>query len=124
MPQYVDGFLIPVPKKNLAAYRKMAKLASKIWLDHGAVAYRECVGDDLAIPGMSNSFSKVAKLKSNEVVVFAWIVYRSKSDRNKVHAKVMKDPRIASAMPTDGKNPFDMKRMAMAGFKTLVVAGE
>jgi uncharacterized protein YbaA (DUF1428 family) len=115
---YVDGFLLPVPKKNLAAYQKMAKAAGKVWMDHGALEYRECVGDDLNIKGML-SFTKQLATKANETVVFSWIVYKSKAHRNAVNKKVMKDPRLNSMM--GGKDmPFDMKRMCYGGFKTIV----
>ena len=115
---YVDGFLIPVPKKNLAAYRRIAAKAGKIWRELGALEYRECVGDDLAVK-MGVSFPKAAKAKAGETVVFSWIVYRSKAQRDRVNAKVMKDPRIAKMM--EGKAmPFDMKRMAYGGFKVFV----
>lgn len=115
---YVDGFLLPVPKKNLAAYQKMSKTAGKVWKDHGALEYRECVGDDLNIKGML-SFSKQLATKPAETVVFSWIVYKSKAHRNAVNKKVMKDPRLNSMM--GGKDmPFDMKRMCYGGFKTIV----
>lgn len=113
--KYVDGFVIPVPKKNLKAYTKLASLAGKVWMEHGALEYRECAGDDLEVPcGMP--FSKALKLKPGETVVFAWIVYRSRAHRDQVNAKVMKDPRMAAAP----KCPFDVKRMTWGGFKTLV----
>lgn len=115
---YVDGFLIPVPKKNLAAYRKMAKLGSKVWIDHDALEYRECAGDDLNVPSML-SFMKVASAKPQETVIFAWIVYKSRAHRDSVNAKVLKDPRMT--MPPKGM-PFDMKKMAFGGFKVLVEA--
>jgi uncharacterized protein YbaA (DUF1428 family) len=113
---YVDGFLLPVPKKNLAAYRRMSEKAGKIWKEHGALEYRECAGDDLDVK-MGVSFKKIIKLKPNETVVFAWIVYKSRAHRDKVNAKVMKDPRMD--MPSK-KMPFDMKRMAYGGFKVFV----
>lgn len=115
---YVDGFVIPVPKKNLKAYAKMSQLAGKVWKEHGALEYRECVGDDLA-GQMGTPFTKLAKIKPGETVVFAWIVYKSKAHRDKVNAKVMKDPRITQGM--DGKKmPFDVKRMSYGGFKIFV----
>lgn len=118
MARYVDGFLLPVPKKNLKAYEALAKKASKIWKEYGALAYCECVGDDLDIKGMTG-FPKVVKTKPGETVVFSWIVYKSKAQRDKVNAQVMKDPRLMEMC--DPKNmPFDCKRMAMGGFKTLV----
>jgi uncharacterized protein YbaA (DUF1428 family) len=113
---YVDGFVIPVPKKNLPAYVRMAKKAGKIWKEHGALEYRECAGDDLDIQ-FGRSFPKQLKLKPDETVVFAWVVYKSKADRNRVVAKVMQDPRLKM----DDKNmPFDMQRMVYGGFKVLV----
>lgn len=115
---YVDGFLIPVPRKNMAAYRRMSAKAGKIWRELGALEYRECVGDDLAVK-MGVSFTKAAKAKPGEVVVFSWIVYTSKAQRDRINAKIMKDPRIAKLM--EGKAmPFDMKRMALGGFKVFV----
>ena len=114
---YVDGFVIPMAKKNLAAYKRMAKAASKIWREFGAVDYKECVGDDLAIK-MGIPFPRLAKAKPGETVVFSWIVYKSKAQRDKVNAKIMKDPRIEKMM--QGKPPFDMKRMSYGGFKVLV----
>ena len=116
---YVDGYVLPVPKKNLAAYRKMAATAGKVWREYGALDYKECAGDDLdtkfGIP-----FGKQMKLKRGETVVFAWIVFKSKADRNRVNAKVMKDPRIHEGVPK--KMPFDMKRMVYGGFNVLVEA--
>jgi uncharacterized protein YbaA (DUF1428 family) len=117
---YVDGFVIPVPKKNLKAYAKMSELAGKVWKEHGALEYRECVGDDLATK-MGTPFPKLAKAKSGETVVFAWIVYKSKAHRDKVNAKVMKDPRM-NAMMEGKKMPFDLKRMSFGGFKIFVEA--
>lgn len=114
---YIDGFIVPVPKKNLAAYRAMSRKAGKIWREHGALEYRECVGDDLRIKG-TMSFVSSANAKPNETVVFAWIVYRSRAHRDRVNAKVMKDPRLASMSPET--MPFDVKRMAYGGFKVFV----
>lgn len=120
MPKYVDGFLLAVPKKNLAAYVKMAKAASKVWLDHGALDYRECVGEDLA-PKFGTPFPQQMKCKPGETVVFSWITYKSRAHRDKVNAKVMKDPRLAGMC--DEKNPpFDMKRMCYGGFDVAVDA--
>lgn len=113
---YADGFVIPIPKKNVAAYRKMARLGRKVWLEHGALEYYECVGDDLTVPAMFAGFGKMAKLKKNETVVFAWIVYRSKAHRDRVNAKVMADPR----MKVPKSMPFDHARMAFGGFKVIV----
>ena len=115
---YVDGYVLPVPTANLAAYRRMAKKAGEVWRDHGALEYHECVADDVQ-PGKLTSFPQSVKLKEGETVVFAWIVYKSRKDRDRINAKVMADPRLASMM--DGKNmPFDGKRMFWGGFKTMV----
>lgn len=115
---YVDGFVLPVPKKKLEAYRRLAKKAGKVWRDHGALAYMECVADDVK-PGKITSFPQSVKLKTRETVIFAWIVYKSRAHRDRVNAKVMKDPRIAAMC--DPKNmPFDGKRMIYGGFKKLV----
>lgn len=117
---YVDGFVVPVPIKNLPAYRRMAQKAGKIWREHGALDYKECVGDDVK-PGKLTSFPQSVKLKPGETVVFAWIVYESRKHRDKVNAKVMKDPRLTDMM--DPKSmPFDAKRMFWGGFKTFVEA--
>ena len=118
MAQYVDGFVLPVPKRNLADYRRMARLASKIWKDHGALEYRECVGEDLDIK-MGLPFPKGIKSKPGETIVFAWIAYKSRKHRDSVNAKVMKDPRLAK-MPK--KMPFDVKRMLYGGFEVFVSA--
>jgi uncharacterized protein YbaA (DUF1428 family) len=116
--RYVDGFLLPVPKRKLKEYRRIAKVAGKIWRDHGALEYLECVGDDLKTK-MGVPFPRLAKAKPGETVVLSWIVYKSRGHRNRVIAKVMKDPRMAKMMdPTS--MPFDVKRMAYGGFKTLV----
>jgi uncharacterized protein YbaA (DUF1428 family) len=118
--KYVDGFVLPVPKKNLTAYRSMASKASKIWKEHGALEYFECVGDDLKVKfGMP--FPKQIKTKTGETVVFAFIVYKSRAHRDKVNAKVMKDPRIAN-MCDPKKMPFDCARMCYGGFKAIVEA--
>lgn len=120
MPQYVDGFLLVIPKKRLAEYRTIARKASKVWKDHGALDYVESVGDDLNHPGMGTSFAKVAKLKAGELVVFSWIVYQSRAHRDAVNKKVVKDKRMA-AMMTDAAS-FDMKRMNYGGFSVMVHA--
>ena len=117
---YVDGFVLPIPKKNLAAYRRIARLAGKIWREHGALEYRECVGDDLDIK-MCVPMTKIIKAKAGETVAFSWIVYKSRAHRDRVNAKAMKDPRLASMMDPK-KMPFDCKRMAYGGFKVLVEA--
>jgi len=115
---YVDGFIVPVPKKKLKAYLAMAKKASKVWRDHGAIDYKECVADDVK-PGKWTSFPQSVKLKKDETVVFSYVVYKSRAARDKCMAKVMKDPRLASMM--DPKNmPFDGKRMIWGGFKVIV----
>lgn len=114
---YIDGFVIPVPTKNLAAYTKMAKLGGKIWMEHGALAYCECVGDDLDVKfGMP--FTKCVKVKPDETVVFAYIVYKSRAHRDKVNAKVMADPRMHP--PPGQEMPFELKRMVFGGFKSIV----
>ncbi|MET0791028.1 MAG: DUF1428 domain-containing protein [Polyangiaceae bacterium] len=119
MARYVDGFVIAVPKKKVSAYLKMAKLGAKVWKEHGALEYYECVGEDLKAQFGMTSFPKLAQLEKGETVVFSWIVYRSKKHRDSVNAKVMKDPRMND--PELQKNvPFDMKRMAYGGFETLV----
>jgi uncharacterized protein YbaA (DUF1428 family) len=116
--RYVDGFVIPLPKKNVQAYRRIALKAGKIWREHGALEFRECVGDDLAVKGMV-PFSRRMKLKPGETVVFSWIVFKSRAHRDRVNAKVMKDPRL----DMDPKSmPFDVKRMLYGGFKVLVDA--
>lgn len=117
--KYVDGFVLPIPKKNLAAYKKMASIGCKVWTDHGALQYVEAVGEDLAVKfGMP--FSKQMKLKPGETVVFAWIVYKSRKHRDQVNAKVMKDKRMAASMDVVKKMPFDVKRMCYGGFEVLV----
>jgi uncharacterized protein YbaA (DUF1428 family) len=116
--QYVDGFVVPVPKKNLRAYRRMALKCGKIWREHGALDYRECVADDVKV-GKVTSFPRSVKLKRGETVIFSWIVYKSRAHRDRVNAKVMSDPRLASMMDPKA-NPFDGKRMFFGGFKTLV----
>jgi uncharacterized protein YbaA (DUF1428 family) len=117
---YVDGYVLPVPKKNLAAYRRIARKAGKVWRDHGALEYRECVGDDLNVK-FGLPFPKLVKPRPGETVLFSWIVYRSRTHRDRVNAKVMKDPRLATMMGTEAM-PFDCKRMAYGGFKVVVDA--
>ncbi|MFY9549618.1 MAG: DUF1428 domain-containing protein [Thermoanaerobaculia bacterium] len=120
MARYVDGFLLPVPRKNLEAYRRMAQKAGKVWREHGALEYRECVGDDVrgksALP-----FKRGVKLKPGEALLFSWIIYKSRAHRDRVNAKVMKDTRITSMVANESM-PFDFKRMAYGGFKVLVEA--
>jgi uncharacterized protein YbaA (DUF1428 family) len=115
---YVDGFVVPVPKKKLQDYRRMSQKAGKVWRDHGALQYVEAAGDDLAVK-FGTSFTKMMKSKPGETVVFSWIVYKSRAHRDKVNAKVMKDRRLA-AMMDDKKMPFDVKRMVYGGFKFIV----
>jgi uncharacterized protein YbaA (DUF1428 family) len=117
MPNYVDGYVLPVPKKNLQAYRRMAQKAGKIWREHGALEFRECVADDLNTK-WGKTFPRVIKPKPGETVVFSWIVFKSRADRDRVNAKVMKDPRIAKLDPAS--MPVDSKRMVYGGFKTIV----
>jgi uncharacterized protein YbaA (DUF1428 family) len=115
---YVDGYVLPVPKKNLEAYRRMAQKSGKVWRDHGALEYIECVADDVK-PGKHTSFPQSVKLKPAETVVFAYIVFKSRAHRDRVNAKVMKDPRLANMMDPKAM-PFDGKRMFWGGFKVLV----
>lgn len=118
MARYVDGFVVPVPEQNLPAYRKLARLAGKIWREHGALEYVECVADDVK-PGKLTSFPQSVKLKPGEVVVFAWITYPSRKARDRINAKVMADPRLQASM--DPKSmPFDARRMFWGGFRTIV----
>jgi uncharacterized protein YbaA (DUF1428 family) len=115
---YVDGFVLAVPKKKLNTYKRMARIASKVWREHGALDYRECVGDDLQTK-FGLPFPKLAKLKAGETVVFAWISYKSRAHRDRVNAKVMKDKRITASCDPNNM-PFDVKRMAYGGFKVIV----
>jgi uncharacterized protein YbaA (DUF1428 family) len=121
MARYVDGFVIPIKKKNLEAYRSMAAKACKVWKKYGALDYIEAVGDDLKIKGMVASFPKIAKLKAGETVLFSFITYKSRAHRDAVNKKVMKDPELQN-MCDPKKSPFDFKRMAYGGFKALVEA--
>lgn len=119
---YVDGFVIPIAKKSIPAYRSMARHAGRIWKKHGAIQFIECVGDDLNpnVGGMKiTKFTELTKTKPNETVIFSFIVYKSKAHRNKVNAKVMKDPSMANMGDADSM-PFDVKKMAYGGFKTIV----
>ena len=114
---YADGFIVPVPKKKVQDYRRLARKAGKIWREHGALEYRECIADDVSV-GKLTSFPRAVKLKPSETVIFAWIVYRSRAHRDRVNAKVMKDPRLANM---DMKSmPFDGKRLIYGGFKVMV----
>jgi uncharacterized protein YbaA (DUF1428 family) len=115
---YVDGFVVAVPEKNMDAYRKMSRKAGKLWREYGALAYVECVADDVK-PGKTTSFPQAVKLKEGEVVVFSYIVYKSRRDRDRINKAVMADPRLAATCdPT--KMPFDGKRMIYGGFKSIV----
>ena len=116
--KYVDGFVLPVPKKKLKAYARLASMAGKIWKEHGAIEYLECAGDDLKVH-CGIGFPKTIKLKPNETVIFAWIVYKSRRDRDTCHAKVMKDKRLADMMDPK-KMPFDGKRLIFGGFKVTI----
>ena len=115
---YVDGFVLPVPRKNLEAYRKIALKSGKIWKEYGALEYIECVADDVK-KGKSTSFPQAVKIKPGEVVVFSWIVYKSRAQRDRINKKVMKDPRLADLMHPKAM-PFDAKRMFWGGFKDIV----
>jgi len=117
---YVDGFVLPVPKKGLPAYRRLASKAAKIWREHGAVEYRECVGDDLAVK-VGVPFPRTIRARAGETVVFAYIVYKSRAHRDRVNAKIMKDPRLAT-MCDPKSMPFDCNRMLYGGFKVIVEA--
>ena len=118
--RYVDGFVVPVPKKKLPAYLRIARTASRVWRDHGALEFRECVADDVKV-GKRTSFPRSVKLKPGETVAFAWIVYKSRAHRDRVNAKVMKDKRMAKMMNPKAM-PFDGKRMIFGGFKVLIDA--
>jgi uncharacterized protein YbaA (DUF1428 family) len=118
--EYVDGFVVPVPKKNVGAYKRISRLCGKVWRDHGALGYRECVADDVSV-GKRTSFPRSVKMKPNETVVFAWITYKSRKHRDAVNKKVMKDKRLANFMDPK-KAPFDARRMIWGGFKTIVRA--
>jgi len=115
--RYVDGYVLPVPRKNLGAYRRIARKAGKIWREHGALEFRECAGDDLDVKGMV-PFPRTIKLRRGETVVFSWIVFKSRAHRDRVNAKVMSDPRLSGMDPKS--MPFDCKRMVYGGFKVLV----
>ena len=117
--RYVDGYVLPVPKKNLEAYRRIAQKGGRIWLEHGALEYRECVGDDLNVK-WGVPFPRRIKLRRGETVVFSWIVFKSRAHRDRVNANAMRDPRCAKMDPKS--MPFDHKRMVYGGFKILVAA--
>lgn len=118
MAKYVDGFLLPVPRRKLEVYRRIARAAGKVWIEHGALQYVECAGADLKTR-WGTPFPARAKLKPGETAIFSWIVYRSKAHRDRVNAKVMKDPRIAKMMEPTAM-PFDVKRMSYGGFDVIV----
>lgn len=118
MPRYIDGFVLIVPKKKLPAYRSLAKKAAKVWREHGALEYYECVGDDLATK-MGVPFPRLTKIKAGETVVFSWIMYKSRAHRDRVNAKVMADPRLKDMCDPEN-SPFDVKRMTYGGFSVLV----
>lgn len=118
MPRYVDGYVLPVPKKHLQAYRRMAQKAGKIWREHGALEFRECAGDDLTVQ-CGVPFPRLIKPKAGEIVMFSWIVFKSRAHRDRVNAKVMKDPRLSDSMDEKAM-PFDAKRMTYGGFRVLV----
>ncbi len=120
MSQYVDGFIVPVPKRKLAAYRRMAAKAGRIWREYGALDYKECIGDDLKTE-FCMPFPRGIRSKAGEVVLFSFIVYKSRAHRDRVNAKVMKDPRF-TAMCDPADAPFDCKRMLYGGFKVIVSA--
>lgn len=115
---YVDGFVIALPKRNLDAYRRVARKAGKVWREHGALEYRECIADDVSV-GKVTSFPRSVKAKRGETIVFSWIVYKSRAQRDRINEKVMKDPRVVKMMES-GDEPFDPKRMIYGGFKTIV----
>jgi uncharacterized protein YbaA (DUF1428 family) len=117
---YVDGYVLPIPKKHIETYRRLAKVAAKVWRDHGALEYRECVGEDLDVK-MLLPFPRAMKIKKGETVVFAWIVFKSRAQRDRVNTKVWKDPRLNASMK-DQPMPFDVKRMMYGGFNVLVEA--
>jgi len=119
---YIDGMVTPVPKAKLAEYRKMSRLCGKVWKEHGALEYIECVADDVK-PGKTTSFPQAVKLKDDEVVMFSYIIYRNRRDRDRINKRVMADPRLATMMdPKNMKNmPFDAKRMFWGGFKQMIV---
>ena len=119
--RYVDGFVLPVPKKSLQAYRRIAQKAGRVWREHGALEYRECAGDDLNVK-CGVPFPRMTKLKPGETVVLSWIIFKSRAHRDRVNAKVMKDPRLAKMMDPKSMMPFDVKRISYGGFKILVDA--
>lgn len=120
MAKYIDGYVLPVPKKNLAKYRQMAKMGSKLWKKYGALEYFESVGDDMSPKWAGIKFPQMTKAKSDETVIFSWVVFKSRAHRDAVNAKVMKDPAMNDPKYKDMSMPFDAKRMAYGGFKSIV----
>ncbi len=120
MTRYVDGYVLPLPKKNIEAYRKQATEAGKVWKDHGALEYVECIAEDVK-PGKVTSFPQAVKLEPDETVIFAWVVYELRAERDRINALVMKDPRLAGMMNAEAM-PFDGKRMFWGGFDLFVEA--
>ena len=118
MPRYVDGFLLPLPRRNLAAYRRLSAKAGRFWMEFGALAYVECVGDDLDAHGMA-PFGRAARCRKGETVVFSFIIYRSRSQRDRINARIQADPRLKAMMEGLGM-PFDVRRMAYGGFRAIV----
>jgi uncharacterized protein YbaA (DUF1428 family) len=121
MPNYIDGFVLPIPNKNVKVYTTIARKCAKIWQEHGALAYFECKADDVSV-GKVTSFPRAVKLKKGETAFFSFIIYKSRAQRNRVNKAVMKDPRMAAIMKTHGM-PFDGKRMIFGGFKSIVSLG-
>jgi uncharacterized protein YbaA (DUF1428 family) len=117
MARYVDGYLLPVPKKNLASYRKMSAKAGRIWMEHGALEYRECAGDDLRVK-WGTTFPRRLEATARETVIFSWVVFKSRAHRDRVNKKVMNDPRLANMDPK--AMPFDLNRMSFGGFTSIV----
>ena len=118
--RYVDGFVIPIPRRRLARYQRLARRAGKVWKDLGAIEYIEAVGDDLRPKGVVATFPKTVRARPGETVLFSFIVFRSRAHRDRVNAKVMKDPRMLRMMAADEEMPFDLRRMLYGGFRTLV----
>ncbi len=117
---YVDGYVIPMPKKNIASYRKMAEMGGKLWMKHGALQYFECIADDATPKGVVMTFPKLVRVKTGETVVFSFVLYKSKAHRDAVNKKVMADPYMNDPKNMPHKMPFDMKRMSYGGFKAMV----
>lgn len=119
---YVDGFVLVVPKKNLAAYTKMAGIGAKVWMKHGALDYKECAVDDMKPKGVTYTFAKAMNAKPSDTIIFSYITFKNRAHRDAVNAKVMKDPMMNDPKYKDMPMPFDMKRMSYGGFKTIVSA--